>query len=172
MLDMNVCELAWTGNLAGSSTRVFHGLSAGKMEQPPMTGEGPAGPPPAPPLPLDVAPLEPPLVLLPPPVLPLLPLALPLAPLLVPGLPLLPPVLPELPPELLDPLAPLSPAPADPPLEPPGVGQGFVVFELAQATEATQVPTQNDTIRQRCISAPPRLGRRSARIASGGPAAR
>jgi hypothetical protein len=159
MLDMNVCELAWTGNLLGSSTRVFHGLSAGKMEQPPMTGEGPAGPPPAPPLPLDVVPLEPPLVL-PPPLLP--PLELPLVPpaplltplllpLLVPGLPLLPvgpPVLPELPPELLDPLAPLSPAPLDPPLEAPGVDHGFVFSELAQATAAAHVPTHNDTIRQ------------------------
>jgi hypothetical protein len=194
MLAMYVCELAWTGNWVGSSTRVFHGLSAGKMEQPPMTGDEPEAPPVAPPLPLDVPPPElpllPPLPLLlvpPPPVLP--PLELPLGapplppPLLpplpppmpppAPGLPLPlvePPLLPELPPELLDPLPPLSPAPLEAPLEPPGVDQGSVVFELAQATAAAQVPTQSDTIRKRCMFGPPRLRRR--RIASGGPADR
>jgi hypothetical protein len=155
MFERYVCELAWTGNLVGSSTRVFQGLSAGKMEQPPTTGDGPDGPPPAPLLPVEPLPLE----------LPLPPLELPLVPLPLPPL-LVPELLPEPFDPLLDPLPPLSLEP----LEPAGVGQGFVLVELAQAAAAAQVPTHNDRIRKRCIFAPPRLRRR--RNASSGPAAR
>jgi hypothetical protein len=41
MLAMYVAELASTGHLLVSSTRVFHALSAGKIGQPPIVGTGP-----------------------------------------------------------------------------------------------------------------------------------
>jgi hypothetical protein len=87
MLAMYVAELGSTGYFVVSSMRVFHGLSAGKIAQPPKVGMEPVPPP----------------LLLP---LPLLP-----DPLLLPELPL------PLPPLLLDPLLdppPLDPLLLDP----------------------------------------------------------
>ncbi len=109
---MNVDELGWTGNFVVSSMRVFQGLSAGKMSQPPMLGTAPAGPPLLLPLPPLLLPLLPLLLLLPPE--PLLP-----DPPLLPLLLVLPPPLPPLPPEPLLlplPLLPLPPLLVPPPL--------------------------------------------------------
>ena len=38
MLATYVADCGWTGKATGSSTRVFQGLSAGKMVQPPIVG--------------------------------------------------------------------------------------------------------------------------------------
>jgi hypothetical protein len=98
MVPSYAVHCAFTGNFVVSSMRVFHGLSAGKTEHPPIDGTAPLTTP---------ASFPPPPLLLVPPLLDPLPLLLP------PPLLLAPPLLPPL---LLPPSPPLPPAePFDPP---------------------------------------------------------
>jgi hypothetical protein len=162
MFARNVVDCGCTGYAVTSSTRVFHGLSAGKTAQPPNVGTGPPLLDPEPELEPDPE-LEPELLplldepLLLPELDDPLPLPDPLPPLLLP-LPLLPllllllllllddeplleaPLEPELllpfPPPLLPPLLPL---PLPPPLllVPPGEGS---VPDPSPAAHATSRP--------------------------------
>ena len=116
MLARYVADIGWTGYAVVSSIRVFHGLSAGNIWQPPIVGTAAVPPPlllvldPLPELPLllpelpellpVLAPPEPLLLLLPP----------LLDPLLLPVLLLLELPLPELDPVLELPLSPVPPS--------------------------------------------------------------